>query len=308
MTSHSVVGERDYGSGSGSLHSPRLLSPRLLSPRAPFMQEECIDMATDGEMHLESMGMQSVISQSDKQSLDVAMSMMGQSELDQVEDEVRKIQNNVRGWLLRKNYVNLRDAAKILQVAWRGKKKQDRAGSSKFKLSSDSRSDCGNEGESTEPMKGTAHAPQRVHISPIPPMAQSTEYDRSTAMSTSSSRSDSPSSRLRRLSDAQGSTTSAVTSCSITPYSSRPNSERFYLSMLNGDPENLRLREEHAAATLQAATRAMIARKKCFVQAKRQAMASLVIQKSFLHWWVTKEHPGSDRRDDETGRKRKDLM
>ena len=71
----------------------------------------------------ESMSIRSVISESDKESLDVAMSMMRQQELDQVEDEVRKIQNNVRGWLLRKNYVNLRDAAKTLQVAWRGKKR-----------------------------------------------------------------------------------------------------------------------------------------------------------------------------------------
>ena len=71
----------------------------------------------------ESMSIRSVISESDKESLDVVMSMMGQQELDQVEDEVRKIQNNVRGWLLRKNYVNLRDAAKTLQVAWRGKKR-----------------------------------------------------------------------------------------------------------------------------------------------------------------------------------------
>ena len=28
---------------------------------------------------------------------------------------MKKIQNNVRGWLLRKNYVNLREAAKVLQ-------------------------------------------------------------------------------------------------------------------------------------------------------------------------------------------------
>lgn len=301
MTSHSIILDRDFGS-SGSLHSPR--------GAPPFSHEECIDMAVDGKMQLETMvmGMQSVISQSDKQCLDVAMSMMGQQELDQVEDEVKKIQNNVRGWMLRKNYVNLRDAAKILQVAWRGKKKHDRSGRSK--PSCDSRSDCGNEGASTEPVKGSTHASQsqRVHISPSLPTAQSTEYDRSTAMSMSSSRSPSPSLSVRRLSDAQGSTTSAVTSTSITPYSSRPNSERFYLSYLNGDPDSLRLREEHAAATLQAATRAMIARKKSFIQAKRQAMASLVIQKSFLHWWVTKEHPGSDRRDDDLGRKRKDLL
>jgi hypothetical protein len=38
-----------------------------------------------------------IYSVSAKESLDVAMSMMGQQELDQVEDEVRRIQNNVRG-------------------------------------------------------------------------------------------------------------------------------------------------------------------------------------------------------------------
>ncbi|RYH18525.1 hypothetical protein EON65_27105 [archaeon] len=66
---------------------------------------------------------QSVLSETDKESLDAAMSMMGHTELQQVEEEVRKIQNNVRGWLLRKNYTNLRDATKILQSAWRERKK-----------------------------------------------------------------------------------------------------------------------------------------------------------------------------------------
>jgi hypothetical protein len=36
---------------------------------------------------------------------------------------VRKIQNNVRGWLMRKNYINLREAAKFLQLSWRERKK-----------------------------------------------------------------------------------------------------------------------------------------------------------------------------------------
>jgi hypothetical protein len=48
-------------------------------------------------------------------------------------------------------------------------------------------------------------------------------------------------------------------------------------------------REMHAAATLQAATRAMLARKKSFANVKRQAMASLVIQKSLLQWWMQKD-------------------
>ena len=67
---------------------------------------------------------QSVLSGTDLESLDIAMSMMGKGELDEVESEVKRIQNNVRGWLLRKNYVNLRDAAKTLQLAWRKKNSQ----------------------------------------------------------------------------------------------------------------------------------------------------------------------------------------
>lgn len=66
---------------------------------------------------------QSVISETDMETLDAAMSMMGDMEIQQVEEEVRRIQNNVRGWLLRKNYTNLREAAKVLQVAWRERKK-----------------------------------------------------------------------------------------------------------------------------------------------------------------------------------------
>jgi len=67
--------------------------------------------------------MQSVISETEKESLNNAMSLMGHQELELVEEEVRKIQNNVRGWLLRKNYINLREAARSLQVAWRVRKK-----------------------------------------------------------------------------------------------------------------------------------------------------------------------------------------
>jgi len=51
-----------------------------------------------------------------QESIDAAMSSMGPRELLIIENEVRLIQNNVRGWLLRKNYTNLRDAAKTLQV------------------------------------------------------------------------------------------------------------------------------------------------------------------------------------------------
>jgi len=80
------------------------------------------------------MDMQSMLSESDKESLDVAMSMMGQKELLQLEDEARRIQNNVRGWLLRKNYVNLREAARTLQQAWRDRRKDTSSRSKKRSL------------------------------------------------------------------------------------------------------------------------------------------------------------------------------
>jgi hypothetical protein len=66
--------------------------------------------------------MQSVLSEIDKGSLDVAMSLMGINELNELEMEASRIQNNVRGWLLRKNYINLRHAATLLQSSWREKR------------------------------------------------------------------------------------------------------------------------------------------------------------------------------------------
>lgn len=48
---------------------------------------------------------------------------IGQSEIYQLENEIKIIQANVRTWLLRKNYINLRESVKILQGMWRDKKK-----------------------------------------------------------------------------------------------------------------------------------------------------------------------------------------
>lgn len=44
------------------------------------------------------------------------MSMMGPSDLSEVEDEVKVIQQDVRAWILRCNYKSLRKAARTLQV------------------------------------------------------------------------------------------------------------------------------------------------------------------------------------------------
>ena len=55
--------------------------------------------------------MHSIISKTHRKALQIAMSMMGDPERRKVDQEARRIQhNNVRDWLLRKNYTTLRDA------------------------------------------------------------------------------------------------------------------------------------------------------------------------------------------------------
>lgn len=80
------------------------------------------DDLADGTLDLDVQSV-SALSEGDRDSLHTALGLMGDSELLQVEREVRLIQNNVRGWLLRKNYTSLRAAAKTLQLAWRGRKR-----------------------------------------------------------------------------------------------------------------------------------------------------------------------------------------
>ncbi|CAN0154783.1 unnamed protein product, partial [Ectocarpus sp. 8 AP-2014] len=50
-----------------------------------------------------------------EEDLRAIMSMMGPSDLSEVEDEVKVIQQNFRAWILRCNYKSLRKAAKTLQ-------------------------------------------------------------------------------------------------------------------------------------------------------------------------------------------------
>jgi hypothetical protein len=50
-------------------------------------------------------------------------------------------------------------------------------------------------------------------------------------------------------------------------------------------------REERAAATLQAATRRMFARRSTFAYLRAQTTASLTIQRNLMRWW-TQQHAG----------------
>jgi len=158
---------------------------------------------------------QSVLSETDKESLDVAMSMMTESELGKVEAEVRVIQNNVRTWLLRKNYTNLREAARVLQAHWRQRR---------------------------TPQIGLGVTGRGSSMS-IRPTA------------------------VTRALEGDG------------------DGDGDYDGHVNG------IKQTTAAATLQAATRGMLARKS-FASLKRQAVASLVIQKSLMNWWQQKAGVG----------------
>jgi hypothetical protein len=175
-----------------------------------------------------------VLSEYDKESLDVAMSMMGPTELSQVEDEVRIIQNGVRTWLLRKNYINLRDAARTLQVAWRGRKGDRPPTHSSHHLR-------------RPPMKTELETINECH-------KDSVDFQQLQPL----------------LPEAMGMRMEMTQDRSLGSGS--------------GEATGTRISNEKAAATLQAATRGMLARKE-FHHIKRQTMASLVIQKSLLQWW-----------------------
>lgn len=275
---------------------------------------------------------QSVISESDKVSLDKAMSLMGQQELIQVEEEVRKIQNNVRGWLLRKNYVNLREAARSLQVAWREKRSRS------------------NSAPPPPLPMATGHSPRMngggsggIAAAAVSTTSSSTSgsvghHSRSHSISLhgtqqgpSSGSSGNPAIRSHHL--AASPSTSGMhlavshpsslppplpSSSSSTPQASRRDGHsRLQDSAMDADDDDISGGhhhhhhhgaedydtphgdidrsdiEEKAAATLQAATRRMIARRS-FANLHKHTMASLTIQRNLVRWWTRHSRSSSN--------------
>ncbi|GMI15512.1 hypothetical protein TrVE_jg1652 [Triparma verrucosa] len=62
-----------------------------------------------------SLDVSSVFSESDRESLDIAMSLMNQEEIDTLHNDSQQIESNVRSWMLRKNYQTLREATTHLK-------------------------------------------------------------------------------------------------------------------------------------------------------------------------------------------------
>lgn len=151
----------------------------------------------------------------------------------------------MRGWLLRKNFINLRDAAMTLQCAWREKRKS--------------------------------------HSTPAPKRSLESTKQRETAYTEESNTSGLGQKR-------KGFESNIFHVPSTSPPSGSPYTipdthlDNSALSRLNSHD----LTEVEAAATLQAATRGMLARK-AFETMKKQAIASLVIQRSMGRWWGSQQ-------------------
>lgn len=216
---------------------------------------------------------QNAWSESEQQSLKVAMSNMGPGERAKMEEEVKLIQNNVRMWLLRKNYTNLRDAARVLQSAWRERKQA---------LAQDA--------------NRTAAPPISVR-GRLPSIHSESSASDSSGIPLSTSADDFvplPEGRKKRRTSERSPEPRAVIEDSGEPAVTNEGSKP---SEAVGGREASRpsaftsahyseARYSSAASRLQAATRQMLARRRqSFQNANRQAMASLVIQKSLLQWW-----------------------
>jgi hypothetical protein len=227
----------------------------------------CESPSRASELDLDSsFDMRSVLSDADKENLGVVMSMMGERELIQVENEVRIIQNNVRGWLLRKNFLNLRSAAKKIMSAWRVRSKR---------------------GPNAHSGSGKLSAIQQL------PSIQEESMDMDT---------DSPllAAFLASSRDEDNNIISSKYNYTMGPAVENDVGD------ISGNSDHASLTgsnvvdKDEAASKLQAVTRGVIARKS-FASLRRQAVASIVIQKSLMHWWVHKDTHSIDAAESSNG-------
>jgi len=61
----------------------------------------------------------SVLTESDAESLDVAMAMMGPEERVELEREALVIQKNMKSWIMRRNYKSMRESVRKIEDFWR---------------------------------------------------------------------------------------------------------------------------------------------------------------------------------------------
>jgi hypothetical protein len=82
------------------------------------LKEENLSYLEDKDDNsVNSVDVSSVFSESDRESLDIAMSLMNDSDLQTLQDDSVKIQGNVKAWMLRRNYQTLREATVHLKAS-----------------------------------------------------------------------------------------------------------------------------------------------------------------------------------------------
>ena len=175
------------------------------------------------------------------------------------------IQNNVRAWLLRKNYINLRDAAMTLQTRWRERKyrhgirpyEHHGHGHGMRNTTGMGRSSLGHimedlkEDDDVDVTEGMV-AMMPVINNPTGSNSSGNSHISYTSMNGNFNSNNSSNNNLKRKAG------------SVVPDSSMDT--------------------DSATTTLQRVTRGMLARKS-FHGIKKQAIASLVIQRSMVQWW-----------------------
>ena len=231
--------------------------------------------------------LKSVISRRDLDHLQSAMQLMGETELKEVESEVRNIQKNVRGWLLRKNYNSLRASALTLQSAWRERKRHQQGLKSSSNEMSASLSDLHNPGSSSH-----AHTPNLEDT-------LSYEYNEMQELADALLAEDS----TMNIDEGGGQQTGVLAHNYYDPSALSPGHHPSTLGSFSNDALTASTTDNNnhypstdtASVSQSAATRGMNSRS-AFASVRQQAIASLVIQKSLRSWWGKQRQTG-----DQTG-------
>ena len=103
--------ERDDEDDDGGSSSQASSQRREDELEVKSLREENLEYLSDGDDNsVNSVDVSSVFSESDRESLDIAMSLMNDSDLQTLQDDSARIQGNVKAWMLRRNYQTLREA------------------------------------------------------------------------------------------------------------------------------------------------------------------------------------------------------
>jgi hypothetical protein len=290
-----VGGSGGFGrssSGSGSLDGSVGGSSGLgLAAAAWAAPGAAAASATDDSGGVES-EVASVITDSDRESLDVAMAMMGPDERAELEKEARVLQKNMKAWIMRRNYKAMRDSVRKLQVLWRENKASSSSSSSRRHSSRAQRACCGGSGASNSSASSGGGCSFTTGPGGLGSIDERSAGDACGGGSISSSRGFNPSGSSHSLSgaggmeeDGDGTTSAGAGNEALGDEDADSDEETAEAGGEGEDEDGLGMCEdrlqEAAGRKLQAGARGMLARRN-FRRIKRQTLAMIVIQRTLL--------------------------